>query len=104
MNHLEVSLLGLFGLPSGRCAPHNHSHISYGQPRMLVFLSESLLLGWMHSFLADEPLQLSLPDKGFNLLLEVVVVSCVKAVITVETAIFISRSLIRISLQLAGKG
>ena len=81
--------------------PHNHSHISYGRPRMLVFPSESLLLGWIHSLLADEPLQLSLLDKGFNLLLEV---SYVMDVITVETTIFISRSLIRISLQLTGKG
>ena len=104
VNHLEVSLLGLFGLPGGRCALHNHSYISYGRPRMLVFPSEGLLLGWIHFLLADEPLLLSLPDKGFNLLLQVVVVNCVMAVIMVETTIFISRSLIRISLQLTGKG
>ena len=104
VNHLKVSLLGIFRLLDGGYAPHNHSYISYGRPRMLIFPSGSLLLGWIHSLLVNEPLQLSLLGKGFNLLFQVVVVNCVMVVITVETTIFISRPLIRISLQLAGKG
>ena len=40
--------------------------------------------------LADEPLQLSLSDKGFNLLLQVVIVGCVVVVVTVESAILVS--------------
>ena len=71
---------------------------------MLVFSSRSLLLGWICSFLADKTLQLSLSDKGFNLLLQVVTISGVMAVITVEAAIFVFRPFIRISLQLAGEG
>ena len=55
-------------------------------------------MGWICSFLADKPLQLSLSDKGFNLLLQVVTISGVMAVITVEAAIFIFRPFIRISL------
>ena len=51
---------------------------------MLIFPSRGLLLGWIRSLLADEPLQLSLSDKSFNLLLQVVTVSRVMAVITVE--------------------
>ena len=59
---------------------------------------------WIRSLLADEPPQLSLPDKGFNFLLQVVAISGVMAVITVEAAVFVSRPFIRISLQLAEKG
>ena len=59
---------------------------------------------WVHPLLADEPLQLSLSDKGFNLVLQIVTVSCVMAVITVESAILVSRPLIRVSIQLAEKG
>ena len=70
---------------------------------MLVFPSGSLLLGWIRPLLADESLQLPLPDEGFNLLLQVVAVSYVMAVITVEVAILVPGSLIGISLQLAGK-
>ena len=70
---------------------------------MLIFSSESLLLGWIRSLLANEPLQLSLPDKGFNLLLQVVAVNSVMAVITMEAAVLVSRPLIKIPLQLAEK-
>ena len=98
VNHPEVSLTGLFGRPGSCCAPHNHSCISYGRSRTLVFPLKSLLLGWIHSFLVDKPLQLPLPDKGFNLLLQVVAVSCVMAMVTVEATIFVPRSLVRISL------
>ena len=65
---------------------------------MLVLPSWNLLLKWFCSFLTDEPLQLSLLDESFNLLPQVVAVSCVITVITVETAVLVSRPLIRISL------
>ena len=54
---------------------------------MLIFQSRSLFLRWVRPLFADEPLQLSLPDKGFNLLLQVVTINCVMAVITVEAAV-----------------
>ena len=98
--------MGLFGRPSSHCAPpplHNHSYISYGRSRMLVFPSGSLLLRWICPLLDDEPLQFPLPDKGFNLLLQVVAVSYVMAVITVEATVLIPRPFIKISLQLAEK-
>ena len=84
LNHLEVSLTGPFGQARSRSASHNHSYISYGWPRTLVLLSRNLLLWWVCSFLADEPLQLSLSDKSFYLLLQVVVVRCVMTVVMVE--------------------
>ena len=62
-----------------------------------------LFLQRVHFFLADEPLQLSLSDKSFYLLLQVIAVSCVMTVVTVEAAILVFRPLIGISLQLAGK-
>ena len=71
---------------------------------MLILPLRSLLLRWIRSLLADEPPQLSLPDKGFNFLLQVVAISGVMAVIMVEAAVFVSRPFIRISLQLAEKG
>ena len=104
VNHPEVNLTGIFGRLGSRCTPHNHSYISSGWSRMLIFPLKSLLLGWIRSFLVDEPLQLPLPDKGFNLLLQVVAVSCVMAMVTVEVTVFIPRSLVRISLRLARKG
>ena len=69
LHHPKVILVGFFGRSSGRCAPHNNPYISYGPPRMLVLPLGSLFLRWIHPFLADEPLQLPLPDKSFNLLL-----------------------------------
>ena len=54
--------------------------------------------------LADKPLQLSLSNKGFNLLLQVVTVSYVVVVVTVESAILVSGPLIKVSLQLSGEG
>ena len=47
---------------------------------------------------------LSLPDKGFNLLLQVVAVNGVMTMITVEAAVLVSRPFIRVSLQVARKG
>ena len=103
VNHLKVSLLGIFRLLDGGYAPHNRSYISYGRPRMLIFPSRSLLLGWIHSLLVNEPLQLSLPNKGFNLLFQVVVVSCVMVVITVETTILSLDLLLGSPFSLPGK-
>ena len=57
----------------------------------LVFPPSSLLLWWVCPLLTDEPLQLSLSDKSFYLLLQVVAVVRIMAVIT------ISRALTRIS-------
>ena len=70
---------------------------------MLVFSSGNLLLWWVCSFLADEPLQLSLSDESFYLLHQVVTVGCVMTVVMVEAAVLVSRPFIRISLQLARK-
>jgi len=96
--------MGLSGRNRGRSASYNHSYISYGQPRALVLPLWNLFLRWFRSLLADESLQLSLPDESFNLLLQVVTVSCVMTMITVETTVLVFRPLIRISLQLARKG
>ena len=87
-----------FGWPSSRRVPYNHSYIPYRWLGTLILPSGSLLLGWVRPLLTDEPLQLSLSDKGFNLLLQVVTVGRVMAVVTVELAILISRSLIRVFL------
>ena len=59
---------------------------------------------WVHFLPVDKPLQLSLLDESFNLLLQVVAVGRVMTVVTVETIVFVSRPSIRISLQLAKKG
>ena len=64
---------------------------------MLVLPSGHLLLRWVCSLLINEPLQLSLPDESFNLLLQVIVVGCVMTVVLVEATVLISRPLIRIS-------
>ena len=71
---------------------------------MLIVSLGNLLLKWVHSLPVDEPLQLSLPDESFDLLLQVITVGCVMIVFMVETTILVSRPLIRISLQLARKG
>ena len=65
---------------------------------MLVVPSRNLLLRWVYSLPADEPLQLSLPNESFNLLFQVVAVDCVMTVVTMETTVLVSRPLIRISL------
>ena len=70
---------------------------------MLVLPSGNLFLWWVRSFFADEPLQLSLSNENFYLLLQVVVVSCVMTMVTVKATILVSKPLIRISLQLAEK-
>ena len=103
VNLPEVSFASLLGQPSGRCTPYNHSYISYGWSKAFVFSSRSLFLWWIHFLLADKPLQLSLSDKGFNLLLQVVAVSDVMAVILMEATIFVLGPFVRISFQLTGK-
>ena len=65
---------------------------------MLVLPSGNLLLIWDPFFLADKPLQLSLSDESFYLLLQVIAIRCVMTVVTVEVAVLIFRPLIRISL------
>ena len=71
---------------------------------MLIVSSGNLLLKWVRSFPVDEPLQLSLPDESFDLLFQVITVGYVMIVFMVETAILVSRPLIRISFQFVGKG
>ena len=90
--------MGLFGRARGHNASHNHSYISNKRPRTLVLLSGNLLLQRVHSFLADEPLQLSLFDKSSYLLLQVVIVGCIIIMVMVEASILVFRPLIRISL------
>ena len=70
---------------------------------MLVLSSGNLFLWWVRSFLIDEPPQLSLSDKSFYLLLQVVAVRCVMTVIMVKAAVLVSGPFIRVSFQLAGK-
>ena len=95
--------MGLFGQTRGHSASYNHSYISYRWSRTIILPSTNLLLWRVRFFLADEPLQLSLSDKSFYLLLQVIAVGCVMTVVTVEAAVLVSRPLIRIFLQLAGK-
>ena len=51
---------------------------------MLVLSLGNLFLWWVCSFLVDKPLQFSLSDKSFYLLLQVIAVKCVMTVITVK--------------------
>ena len=96
--------MGLFGRTSGCSASYNHSYISYGRPWTLILSLGDLLLQWIRSFFSNEPLQLSLPNESFYLLLQVVAISCVMTMITVEMAVLVSRSLLRISVQLTKRG
>ena len=59
------------------------------------------LWGWIRSLFANKSLQFSLFDKGFNLLFQVIAIGHVVTMVTVEVAIFISRSFVRITLQLS---
>ena len=64
--------------------------------------------GWcslvlFYSFLTDEFLQFPLPNEGLYLLLQVIAFRLVVTVVSVETAIFIPRSLVRITLQFVGE-
>ena len=73
--------------------------------RSLVVLLGGLLL-WKQicSLLTDKLLQLPLPDKGFDLLFQVIAVNRVIIVITVETTVSVSRPFVGIPLQLSGEG
>ena len=76
--------------------------MSLGGSWSLITPSGVLLLrGLIRSLLSDEPLQLSLFNKGFNLLFQIVTIGRVMAVIPVEAAILILRASVRISLQLS---
>ena len=55
------------------------------------------------SLLADKFLQFSFFDEGLNLLFQIVTIRSVVAVVTMETAIFVSGSLGWIALQLPWK-
>ena len=69
---------------------------------MLVLLSSNLLLWWVRSFLVDKLLQLSLSDKSFYLLLQVIAVKCVIVVVMVKAAVLVFGPLIGVSLQFVG--
>ena len=95
--------MGLFGQTRGHSASYNHSYISYRWSRTIILPSTNLLLWRVRFFLADEPLQLSLSDKSFYLLLQVVIVRCIMTVITVKTAVLVFGPLTEVSLQLTRK-
>ena len=76
--------------------------IPYGGSWLFIIPSGVLLLrGLIRSLLSDEPLQLPLFNKGFNLLFQVVTVDRVMTVVLVEVAILILLASIGISLQLS---
>ena len=77
--------------------------MSLGGSWSLITPSGVLLLrGLIRSLLSDEPLQLSLFNKGFNLLFQIVTIGRVVIVVLVEAVILILRVSIGISLQLPG--
>ena len=101
LDHAEVSLPSFFGWPSDCRSSHDHSYVPYGGSRSLIIPSGVLLLrGLIRFLLSDEPLQLSLFNKGFNLLFQIVTISRVITVVSVEAAILILRASVGISLQL----
>ena len=59
-----------------------------------------VLWGWIRFLLANEFLQFSLSDKGLDLLLQVVAISCIVTMVTVEAAIFIPKTFVGITFQL----
>ena len=62
-----------------------------GGSRMVVFLSGGLFPKiCIHSLLVEKLLQLSFFDKGLDLLLEVITISRVMTMVTVEAAILVS--------------
>ena len=70
LNHPKVGLLSLFGRASSRGSPYNHPYVSNGGSWMLIVPSGGLLSRiCIRSLLTDELLQLSLSNKGLNLLL-----------------------------------
>ena len=60
-----------------------------------------VLWGWIHFLLAKELLQFSLSDKGLDLLLQVIAISCIVTMVTVEAAILIPGTFVGITLQLS---
>ena len=100
MDHLEVGFVSFFGRTSNGCAPYDHFDVPYRWSRALVIPLWGLFLGWIDSFLVDEPLKLPLSNEDLNLLLQIVTVGYVMPMITVEMTILVPWSLTRIPLQL----
>ena len=98
MDHSEVGFVGFFGRTSSGCALYDHSYVTYRWFRALILPLWGLLLGRISPSLVDEPLKLSLSNKSLNLLFQIVAVSCVVPVITVETTILVFWPLTGISL------
>ena len=98
MDHSEVGFVVFFGRTRSGCAPYDNSYVPYRWSRALVLLSWGPLLGQIGSFLIDEPLKLPLSNEILNLLFQIVAVSRVVSVITVETTILVLCPLTRISL------
>ena len=59
------------------------------------------MCGEIRFLLANESLQLSLSDKGLNLLLEVIAINRIMAVVAVETAILIPGTFVGVTFQLS---
>ena len=79
-------------------------------PPVIILISTSGGLGRLSSFhagcpwgpfLPNEPLQLSLPNKSFYLLLQVITFGHIVVVIAVEMAVLVSRSFAGVTFQLA---
>ena len=102
LDHPKVSLPRFFGRPSDCRSSHNYSYVPYGGSWLFIISSGVLFLrGLIRSLLSEEPLQLPLFNKGFNLLFQVVTVGRVMTVVSVEAAILILRASVGISLQLS---
>ena len=95
--------MGLFGRPSGCRSSYDHSYVPDGGSGSFIILSGVLLLrGLIRSLISDKVLQLPLFNKGFNLLFQVVTVSRVMTMVSVEAEILIFQAPIGISLQILG--
>ena len=90
LDHPKVSFAGLFGRPSGYRSSHDHSYVPYRGSWSFIISSGVLLLrGLIHSLIFGEFLQLSLFNKGFNLLFQVVTIGRVMTVVSVKAAILV---------------
>ena len=103
LDHPKISFTGLFGRPSGCRSSYDHSYVPYRASGSFIIPSRVLLLmGLIYSLLFDELLQLPLFNKGFNLLFQVITISHVMTVVSVEATILIPRASVGISLKLFG--
>ena len=100
LDHPKVSLPSFFGWSSDCRSSHDHFYVPYRGSRSLIPSGVLLLRGLIRSLLSDEPLQLSLFNKGFNLLFQIIKIGRVMTVVPVEAAILILRASVGISLQL----